>query len=96
MPTKLKDLQHVNIRGQKFNARDMAMVGKYYHEWGSSKSSYLLLRKSQIVYIHVCRVKAIRFPMLLANHRVQGNDLVYKLLKHDEDGIRQAIVTIDL
>jgi len=48
--------------GQEFNAGDMVMAGKYYHKWGSSKSSYVLLRKSQIAYIHVCHVWAIKFP----------------------------------
>jgi hypothetical protein len=82
--------------GQKFNAGDMAVAGKYHQMWGNLGSSYVPLRKSQTTHVHVCHVKAIKFPMFLADHRVQGNDLVYKLLEHAEDGIRQAIATIDL
>jgi hypothetical protein len=72
------------------------MGGQYYQKWGSSKSSYVLLRRSQIAYMHVCHVRAIKFPMLLAYHKVQGNDLVYKLPKHAKDGIKRAIAAIDL
>jgi hypothetical protein len=31
-----------------------------------------------------------------ANHKVQGNDLIYKLSEYVEDGIRHAIATIDM
>jgi hypothetical protein len=30
------------------------------------------------------------------DHRVQGSELVYKLLEHVEDGIRHDITTIEL
>jgi hypothetical protein len=41
-------------------------------------------------------VREIKFPMLPIEHRVHGNDLVYKLLEHAKDGIRQAMATIKL
>jgi len=31
-----------------------------------------------------------------ANHKVQGNDLIYKLSEYVKDGIRHAIATIDM
>lgn len=83
-------------RGQKINVGNMAMARKYYKMWGNLGSSYVLLRKSQTVHVHVCHVRAIKFLMFQTNHGVQGNDFVYKLPAHAEDGIRQAITTIDL
>jgi len=49
-----------------------------------------------VVFIRVCHIRVIKFPMLPANHRVQGNDLVYKLPEYAEDGIRQSIVAVKL
>jgi hypothetical protein len=57
--------------GQKFNVGDMSVVKKYYHKWGSSNSSYVLRRKSQLAYIHVCHVRTNRFSVLLTDHKVQ-------------------------
>jgi hypothetical protein len=74
----------------------MALVEKYYQKWGWSKFIYILLKDFQIAYIHECHIRAIKFSMAPTNHKVQGNDLVYKLPKHAKDGIRQAIVTIEL
>jgi len=62
--------------GQEFSVDETAMAGKYYQNWGSSKSSYVLLRRS------------------LTDHKMQGNDLVYMLFEHVEDGIRQHIATL--
>jgi hypothetical protein len=81
---------------QEFNVGDMAMARKYYQRWGNFESSYVLLQKSQTTHIHVCNVRAIKFPMFPMDHNVLGNDLVYKLLGDAKDGIRQAITTIDL
>lgn len=74
----------------------MALAGKYYHKWGQLESTYVLLKDFQTTYIHVCHVRAIKFLMAPTNHRVQGNDLMYKLFKHVEDGIKQSIVAIEL
>jgi hypothetical protein len=48
------------------------------------------------VYIHACHARVIKFPMALIDHRVQGNELMYKLPEHEEDGIRNVIVAIKL
>jgi hypothetical protein len=40
--------------------------------------------------------RAIKFPMLPTNHKVQGNDLVYKLLEYVENGISHSIAAIEL
>ncbi len=80
---------------QQFNVGDMALVGKYYQKWGRSKFTYTLLKDFQTTYIHECHIRAIKFSMAPTNHKVQGNDLVYKLPKHVKDGIMQAITTIE-
>jgi hypothetical protein len=74
----------------------MALARKYYQNWARLESTYVLLKDFQTAYIHACRIKSIKFLMALANHRIQGNDIVYKLPEHAEDGIRQAIATIEL
>jgi hypothetical protein len=56
--------------GQEFNVGDMAMAGKYFQRWGNFDSFYVLLQKSQTAHIHVCHVKAIKFPMFPAYHKV--------------------------
>jgi hypothetical protein len=82
--------------GQTFHASDIIMAGKYYQNWGWIKFTYVLLMQSCTTYIHACHVRVIKFPMLLANYKVQGNELVYKLSPHVEDGIRHATVSIEL
>jgi hypothetical protein len=57
---------------------------------------FMFYWKSQIAHIRVCHVRKIKFPIFPTNHKVQGNNLVYKLHGHAEDGIRQATTTIDL
>ncbi len=62
---------------------------------GTIRAFLCVFEKSQVVVLDICNVKAIKFPMVLTSHRVQGNDLMYKLLQHVEDGIREAITTLD-
>jgi hypothetical protein len=75
---------------------DMAMVEKYYQTWGQLDFLYVLLTSSQTTYIHGCHVKGIKSPMLLADHKVQSNDLVCNLDVHAKDNIRHATTTIEL
>jgi hypothetical protein len=63
---------------------------------GVGQDFHILLMHSQTTYIHACHVQIIKFPMLLANYKVQGNELVYKLSAHEKDGIRRAIASIEL
>jgi hypothetical protein len=82
--------------GQTFHASDITMVGKYYQNWGWTRFAYILLMHSQTTYVHACQVQIIKFPMLLADYKVQGNELVYELSTHEEDGIKHAIASIEL
>jgi hypothetical protein len=49
--------------GQEINVGDMAMAKEYYKMWGNSSSFYVLLRKSQTTHVHICHVRAIKFPI---------------------------------
>jgi hypothetical protein len=37
--------------------------------------------------VHVENMRATKFPMIIADHRVLGNDVVYKLPKSVEEAI---------
>ncbi len=54
-----------------------------------------LLRNSHFAYVHVSHVMAIKFPMLLAQHRVQGNDHVYLLPNQALKGINDDIEALE-
>jgi hypothetical protein len=54
-----------------------------------------LLRNSHFAYVHVSHVMAIKFPMFLAQHRVQGNDHVYLLPNHALKGINDDIEALE-
>jgi hypothetical protein len=56
--------------GHEFNVGDMVVARKYYQRWGNSNSFYVLLQKSQPAHIHVCHVRAIKFPMFPTDHRI--------------------------
>jgi hypothetical protein len=81
--------------GQQFSVGDTIVASRYYQKWGQSKHSYGFLKKSQVVVWDICNVRAIKFPMVPTSHRVQGNDPMYKLLHHVEDGIKEVITTLD-
>jgi len=51
----------------------VAIANNFYQKWGHCT----LLRYSHPTYVHVSHVTIIKFPMLLAQHRVQDNDHVY-------------------
>ncbi len=61
------------------------VVGKFYQKWGRSVNSDVLLRTSHNSYVHVSHVIAIQFPMLLVEHKVQGDDHVYLQPHHAID-----------
>ena len=49
--------------------------------------TYVFLRKSHVAYILVENIWALKFPMLLADHRITGNDDIYKLQQEVEEAI---------
>ncbi len=80
--------------GYQFQVDDVVVIGTYHQKWGTWHSSYVLLQRSHIVYLHVSHVRAIVFVMLPSNHRVQGNEHVYILLDYILASITQALVTL--
>jgi hypothetical protein len=80
--------------GETFNVGDKVVAGKYYQKWGRSESNYVLLRKGETIHLLASCVRAIKFPMFPAQHRVSGNDPVYTLPSHAADGINQAIADL--
>jgi len=55
----------------------VAVASYFYQKWEHSTNGYVLLKYSHPTYVHVSHVTIIKFPMLLAQHRVQDNDHVY-------------------
>jgi hypothetical protein len=70
-----------------FEVGDSVIEGTYYQKYGTSHDTYVFLQKSQKAYVAVENVQAVKFPMLLADHRVLGNDPVYKLQAEVEEAI---------
>lgn len=65
--------------GESFDVGDKVIQGRYYQRYGLGAQSYIFLRKSHLAHHNVDYIRAIKFPMLQCNHRVSGNDVVYKL-----------------
>ena len=66
--------------GESFAAGDKVIQGRYYQTYyGVGAQSYLFLRNLHLAHHNVEYIRAIKFPMLQSNHRVSGNDVVYKL-----------------
>ncbi len=72
------------VWGCEFDMGDYVVARTYYQKWGQGSQSYLFLDHSNIVYIDAHLVKVIKFPMTLRNHRVKGDDLIYKLSMEHE------------
>jgi hypothetical protein len=75
------------VWGETFEVGDSVIEGTYYQKYGTGHDTYVFLRKSQKAYVAVENIQAVKFPMLLANHRVSGNDPVYKLQAEVEEAI---------
>jgi hypothetical protein len=75
------------IWGKTFEVGDFAIEGTYYHKYGTGHDTYVFLQKSQKAYVAVENVRAVKFPMLLTDHRVSGNDPVYKLQAEVDEAI---------
>ena len=73
--------------GEEFIPGDLVLEGLYYQKYGLGADTYVLLRKSHRAHILADHVCAVKFPMLLCDHRVSGNDPVYKLQRKVEEAI---------
>lgn len=80
--------------GQEFEVDDLCIAGLYYQQYGTDERNYVLLRNSKVAHIHAWQVRALKFPMEPQDHRVSGNDVVYRLGSHAETGIRSALASL--
>jgi hypothetical protein len=79
------------VWGCEFVAGDLAVGGTYYQKRGSSSKSYVYLSESNVAYIHTHLLCASKFPMPPANHRIKGDNPVYRLSNETLELIRIAI-----
>jgi hypothetical protein len=64
----------MNKWGISFVARYAIMSSLYYQMWGHNESSYVLLKDSHVVYLHVHLVQDVKFLMPPKDHMVSGNE----------------------
>jgi hypothetical protein len=69
----------------------MLWLGPITKNGGGTISHLCFLDYSNITYIDAHLVKAIKFPMILGNHHVKRNDLIYKLLMEHKSMICVAL-----
>jgi hypothetical protein len=62
---------------------------------GAGEGSYVFLKKIPTIFMHVAHVRAIKFPVLPFDHRVQGDDPIYTLYDYSLVNIKQAIPALD-
>jgi len=86
----------IDHSGNSFNEGDDVVAWLYYQKWGSSDSSYVLLKYSHVVYVYFHLVRAIKFLMPPKNHRVSGNDVMYELLKDVLQNINEVIIFLEV
>jgi hypothetical protein len=55
-------------RGQSFEVGDSLIEGTYYQKYGTGLDTYVFLKKSHKAYINVDNIRAVKFPMILADH----------------------------
>lgn len=64
--------------GGTFNVGDAVIRGKYYKKYGHGDKTYVFCDKAVDAHVDAHLVRACKFPMILASHRVKGTP-VYKL-----------------
>jgi hypothetical protein len=73
--------------GSLIEVGDSLIEGAYYQKYGTRLDTYVFLKKSHKAYINVDNIRVVKFPMILADHRVSRNDHVYKLQPEVEEVI---------
>jgi hypothetical protein len=67
------------VWGDESEAGDYVIQGTYYQKYGVWDNTYVYLSESRAAYVDAHLVRACKFPMTLASHRVKGDALVYKM-----------------
>jgi hypothetical protein len=65
--------------GGEFEAGDYVIQGTYSQKYGVQDNTYVYLSESRAAYVDAHLVRACKFPMTLASHRVKGDAPVYKM-----------------
>lgn len=76
--------------GTEFDVGDEVVCGYYYRKYGRGEDSYVLLKNSDLMFMHAHLVRAVEFLMPPKDHRVSRNDMVYSL----SDATRQGIMSV--
>jgi hypothetical protein len=79
--------------GYKFVVGEQVIIGKYYQKWGTSYSTYVLLKDSHVVFLYSHLVQERRFLMIPKDYCVQGNDLVYEFPNDATIGLKSTLAT---
>ncbi len=77
--------------GCSFEVGDYVVVGTYYQKWGHGENGYVYLANSQVAYVGANLILACKFFMLLAHHRVKGNEPFYQLSKETFEVIQSIL-----
>ncbi len=84
------------IRGLLFDEGDDVVAWLYYQKWGSSDSSYVMLKYSHVVYVYSHLVRVVKFMMPPTNHHVNGNDAMYELSQNVLQNINEVITSLEV
>jgi hypothetical protein len=60
-------------------------------KWGCGKNGYVYVANSQVAYVGANLILACKFFMLLAHHKVKGNEPIYKLSKETLEVIQSIL-----
>lgn len=77
--------------GGSYKVGDYVLGGAYYKKSGRGSNTYVFLDKAVTAHVDAHLVRACKFPMVLAHHRVKGGDPVYKLQSKIEEAIAGAL-----
>jgi hypothetical protein len=80
--------------GGNYSAGDEVIRAKYYKKFGCGEKTYVLCNKAVDAHVDAHLVRACKFPMTLASHRVKGTP-VYKMSSETqsmcEDALREGL-----
>jgi hypothetical protein len=66
--------------GGEFDVGNHVIASIYYQKWGHSENDgYVFLANSQLAFVDTYLVLTCKFVMLLAYHKVKGDEPVYQL-----------------
>ena len=73
--------------GKTFQVGDKVIQGRYFQRFGIGADTYLYWWKSHLAHKNVDYIRAVKFSVIITNHRVASNDPMYKLPTSMEEAI---------